>query len=248
MNIHDLSMQLKLPYSKAHHQEFIDEAYHTKMTHEEFLKELLSREYELRKNNGIKTRIKQAKFPYLKHLEDFDRHKYARDFWPKFDDLEKLTFIDKKENIILIGTPGSGKTHYSIGLAIKAIMEGKSVLFVSVPNLIIELKEALSHHQLTTYKRKFEKYDAVILDELGYVSFDKTGSEILFNLLSNRNDKGTIIITSNLTFDRWNEVFNDTMLTGALVDRLAHRAHILDISLENSVRYEDTIAWLKNQQ
>ena len=248
MNIHDLAMHLKLPYVKANHQEFIDEAQHTKMTYEEFLKELFSREFELRKNNGIRSRIKQAKFPYLKYLEDFDRHKYSRDFWSKFDDLEKLKFINKKENIILIGTPGSGKTHYSIGLAIKAIMEGKSVLFVSVPNLIIELKEALSQHQITTYKRKFEKYDIVILDELGYISFDKSGSEILFNLLSNRNDKGTIIITSNLTFDRWNEVFNDTMLTGALVDRLAHRAHILDISLENSVRYEDTMAWLKNQE
>ena len=82
-------------------------------------------------------------------------------------------------------------------------MEGKSVLFISVPNLIIELKEAMSRSQLTAYKRKFEKYDLVILDELGYVSFDKEGCEILFNLLSNRNDKGSIIITTNLTFDRW---------------------------------------------
>jgi DNA replication protein DnaC len=248
MSIHDLAVQLKLPYTKNYHQELIDEATHTNMTYEEFLTELLIREHELRRNNSIKTRIKQAKFPYLRYLEDFDRNKYSRDFWSKFDDLEKLKFIDKKENIILIGTPGSGKTHYSIGLSMKAIMDGKSVLFVSVPNLVIELKEALSQHQLNTYKRKFEKYDVVVLDELGYISFDKSGSEILFNLLSNRNDKGSIIITSNLTFDRWNEVFNDTMLTGALVDRLAHRAHILDISLEKSARYEDTIAWLKIQE
>jgi DNA replication protein DnaC len=89
----------------------------------------------------------------------------------------------------------------------------KSVLFVSVPNLIIELKEAMSMNQLNVYKRKFEKYDLVILDELGYISFDKTSCEILFNLLSNRNDKGSIIITTNLVFDRWNEIFKDTMLT-----------------------------------
>jgi DNA replication protein DnaC len=247
MNIHELAMNLKLPYTKSYYQELIDEAIHTNMSHQEFLSELLEREYELRRNNGIKTRMKQAKFPYLRYLEDFDRNKYARDFWSKFDELEKLKFIGKKENIILIGTPGSGKTHYSIGLGIKSIIEGKSVLFVSVPNLIIELKEALSQHQLNAYKRKFEKYDLVILDELGYISFDKAGSEILFNLLSNRNDKGSIIISSNLTFDRWNEVFNDTMLTGALVDRLAHRAHILDISLEKSIRFEDTLDWLKSQ-
>lgn len=248
MTINQLAVQLKLPYIKNYHKELIHEAKHTKMSLEDFLQTFLEREYELRKNNGIQTRLRQSKFPYLKYLEDFDRNKYSKDFWYKFDELETLKFIDKKENIILIGTPGSGKTHYSIGLAIKAIMDGKSVLFVSVPNLVIELKEAMSQHQLNSYKRKFEKYDVVVLDELGYISFDKSGSEILFNLLSNRNDKGTVIITSNLTFDRWNEVFNDTILTGALVDRLAHKAHILDISRETSHRFEDTIAWLKNQE
>ena len=100
-------------------------------------------------------------------------------------------------------------------------------------------------HQLNSYKRKFEKYNLVILDELGYVSFDKSGCEILFNLLSNRNDKGSIIITTNLTFDRWDEIFKDTMLTGAIVDRLAHKTHILDISRETSHRFEETISWIK---
>lgn len=246
MTIQELAVQLKLPYIKSHSQELLDEAIHLNLSHEEFLEIYLSREYELRKNNGIKTRLRQAKFPVKKYLEDFDRTKYNKEFRDKFVELESLRFIDNKENIILIGTPGSGKTHYSIAIATKAIMEGKSVLFVSVPNLIIELKEALSKHQLSAYKRKFEKYDIVILDELGYVSFDKSGSEILFNLLSNRNDKGSIIITSNLTFDRWNEIFNDTLLTGALVDRLAHKAHILDISRETSHRFEETIAWLKS--
>ena len=90
---------------------------------------------------------------------------------------------------------------------------------------------------------KAEKYDLVILDELGYVSFDKEGCEILFNLLSNRNDKGSIIITTNLTFDRWEEIFKDAMLTGAMVDRLAYKAHILDLSRDISHRYEETVSW-----
>src|SRR5574344_1388891 len=122
-------------------------------------------------------------------------------------------------------------------------MEGKSVLFISVPNLIIELKEAMSRSQLTLYKKKFEKYDLVILDGLGYVSFDKDGCEILFNLLSNRNDKGSIIITTNLVFDRWVEIFKDAMLTSAIVDRLAHKAHIIDMSLDVSYRLEETMEW-----
>ena len=126
-------------------------------------------------------------------------------------------------------------------------MEGMKVLFISVPNLIIELKEAMSLNQLNNYKKKFEKYDLVILDELGYVSFDKEGCEILFNLLSNRNDKGSIIINTNLSFERWEEIFKDPMLTGAIVDRLAHKAHIMDISRETSHRYEETIKWLNSK-
>lgn len=114
--------------------------------------------------------------------------------------------------------------------------------------LIIELKEAMSLNQLNNYKKKFEKYDLVILDELGYVSFDKEGCEILFNLLSNRNDKGSIIINTNLAFDRWEEIFKDPMLTGAIVDRLAHKAHIMDISRETSHRYEETIKWLNSKK
>lgn len=246
MSILELASLLKLSYLQKHSKELLDEANHTNLTYEEFIELYLSRELETRKNNGIKRRLRNARFPIKKHLEDFDRSKYGKEFRSKFDELETLKFIENMENIILIGTPGSGKTHYSIALSIKAISEGKSVLFVSVPNLVIELKEALSKHELNVYKRKFEKYDVVVLDELGYVSFDKAGAEILFNLLSNRSDKGSIIITSNLTFDRWNEIFNDTVLTGALVDRLAHKAHILDISRDTSHRFEETIAWLKN--
>jgi len=226
----------------------VDEANHTKMSYHEFLKTLLEREAMLRKENGIKNRLRTARFPTKKYLEDFDTSKYAAEIRAKFEELSTLEFITNKENIILIGSPGCGKTHYATGLGIKACMEGMSVLFISVPNLIIELKEAMSLNQLNAYKRKFEKYDLVILDELGYVSFDKEGCEILFNLLSNRNDKGSIIITTNLSFDRWEEIFKDAMLTGAIVDRLAHKAHIMDISRATSHRYEETIAWLNNNK
>lgn len=245
MQIKEMAFYLKLPFIKDNYQLILDEAVHTKMDYSEFLSRLLENEVALRKENGVKNRLRKAKFPIKKYLEDFDRNKYGVEFKSKFDELETLNFIDNKENIILIGTPGAGKTHYSIALGIKACLLGKTVLFTSVPNLIIELKEAMSMHQLTSYKRKFEKYDLVILDELGYISFDKAGCEILFNLLSNRNDKGSIIITTNLTFDRWEEIFKDTMLTGAIVDRLAHKAHIMDISREKSHRFEETISWLK---
>jgi len=179
--------------------------------------------------NGQNRRIRFARFPIKKYLCDFDRTKYDQVFQPKFKELESLAFIDKKENIIRIGTPGAGKTHYAIALGIEACMAGKSVLFASGESLIIEMKEAMSQNQITVFRRKFETFSLVILDELGYVSFEKQACELLFNLLSSRNGKGSIIVTTNLTFDRWQEVFHDPTLTGAMVDRLAHKAHILDI-------------------
>lgn len=247
-SIQTLSRELKLSYLQMHVDVLLSEANQLNLTHKEFLECYLERELEQRKNNGIQRRLRSAKFPINKHLEDFDRSKYKNEFRSTFDALETLEFIHKKENLILIGTPGCGKTHYSIALGMKAITQGCSVLFVSVPNLVIELREALSKHQLNVYKSKFEKYDVVILDELGYVSFDKSGAEILFNLLSNRNDKGSIIITSNLAFDRWQEVFIDPVLTGAMVDRLAHKAYILDVSRETSHRFEETISWMSNRE
>lgn len=246
MNLLDMAGELKLSYIRENYDNAIAEARHLKSDYEVFLSNLLLNEIERRKENGVARRIREAKFPIKKYLEDFNRDNYGIEFKVKFEELETLQFIGNKENVILIGTPGAGKTHYAIALGIKACLKGKSVLFVSVPNLIIELKEAMSQNQLNLYKRKFEKFDLVILDELGYVSFDKAGCEILFNLLSNRNDKGSIVITTNLVFDRWIEIFKDAMLTGAMVDRLAHKAHILDISRETSQRFEETIAWLKS--
>lgn len=247
MNIKENSKILKLSYIFKNYESEIKEAKQVKKEPDVFLDELLEKEIIQRKENSVIKRLRYAKFPIKKYLEDFNKKLYNPEFIKEFDELETLDFISKKENVILVGTPGAGKTHYAIGLGTKACMEGKSVLFVSVPNLIIELKEAMSKSQLTTYKKKFEKYDLVILDELGYVSFDKEGCEILFNLLSNRNDKGSIIITTNLTFDRWEEIFKDAMLTGAMVDRLAYKAHILDLSREVSHRYEETVFWKESK-
>lgn len=245
MTIHEYASKLKLSYIRDNHQQLIEEARHTNMGYDDFLLNFLECEWQKRMANGIARRIKEAKFPLKKYLVDFDRTKYDAAFSPKFEELETLGFIEKQENIILIGTPGAGKTHYAIALGIAACLTGKSVLFASVPNLVVELKEAMSNLQISSFRRKFERVNLVILDELGYVSFDKSGCEMLFNLLSSRNDKGSIIITTNLTFERWEEVFKDPTHTGAMIDRLAHKAHILDISREKGGRFEETIAWLE---
>ena len=241
-----LAADLKFTYIRDNVDDLIVEARRKGQDCEKFLLELLTGEAERRAVNGIARRIKDARFPIKKYLVDFDRNKYSAEFLPKFSELETLRFVDNKENVILIGTPGAGKTHYATALGIAACMAGKSVLFSNAPNLIVEIKEAMNQQQFTAYRGRFERYNLVILDELGYLSFDKYGGELLFNLLSNRHGKGSVIITTNLSFERWETVFGDPVLTGALIDRMAHKAHILDISREQGGRLEETLAWLSN--
>ncbi len=244
--IKDLSKDLKLSYIRKNYKEHLTIAKQTNQDYEEFLKELLLHERNQRRNNGIKRRIRLARFPQKKYLEDFKVSHFKEELKKKFKELETLEFIENKENVILMSNPGMGKTHYASALGMKACLENKKVLFISVPNLIIELKEAMSHNQITRYKKQFERYDLVILDELGYVSFDQEGSEILFNLISNRINSGSIIITTNLLFDRWEEIFKDPILTTAIVDRLAFKSHIINMS-GDSYRIKETKNWLKEK-
>lgn len=243
MSIKENAKTLLLTYLGLNYKSLIEEAKNTKMSYEGFLTNILENEVCQRKENGVQRRLKQAHFKQKKYLVDFKREHLDLELQKHIERLESLEFMENKENVILIGNPGTGKTHLAIGLGVAACLKGKSVLFISVPNLIIQLKEAMSLNEVNLYKRKFEKYDLVILDELGYISFDKEGNEILFNLLSNRNDVGSIIITTNLIFERWEEIFKDPVLTGALVDRLAHRSHVLDMSGE-SYRIKETRLWL----
>ncbi len=243
MSIREAAKVLKLSYLFHNCEELLTEARDTKLSNKEFLEMLLGREVVQRRENGKRKRMRAAKFPYMKYLVDFKRDHLKKNIAVKVDELETLEFVRNRENVILVGNPGVGKTHLAIALGLEACMNNMTVLFTNVPNLVIELKEAMSLNQVNIYKRKFERYDLVILDELGYVSFDKEGNEILFNLLSNRSDRKSIIITTNLVFDRWDEVFKDPVLTGAMVDRLAHKAHVLDMS-GDSYRIKETREWL----
>ncbi len=243
MEIRDYALILKLANIKNKSEEMIKEARINDMSYEDFLINILREEVELREKNRMQTLLKTAKFPYKLYLEDYSLNHLEIEIKQQVKRVMELDFINKKENILLFGNPGVGKTHLAIGLGIKACLENKSVLFISVRNLMIDIKEAMNLNQIQRYKKNFEKYDLVILDELGYITFEKEASEVLFNLLSNRNDKGSIVLTTNLTFERWNEVFKDQILTAAIIDRLAHKSHIIDLSGE-SFRAKETLNWL----
>ena len=244
--IKKLATRLKLSYTAQNVDEFLLEAAANNYSAELAIEKLFEYESETRRLNGIIRRTNRARFPYQMTFDIFKDEHFSAQVRKEIRVLETLNFLDEGSNIVLIGNPGVGKTALSIALGTKACQAGKTVSFISVPNLAIEIKEAMSLNELTAYKKRFEKFDLVILDDLGYCSFNKECGEVLFNLLSSRLQKAPMIITTNLVFERWNEVFADQILTGAIVDRIAHKAHVLDMTGE-SYRVIDTKEWLENE-
>ena len=222
----------------------LEDATLQKWSPERFLCQVLRKEvtnrYEIRKM----LRVKQASFPQKLYLSDLVRSELPEDGRVALPVLETLEFIKEGRNIVLYGNPGTGKTHIATGLGISACEQGYSVLFTSVPHLLIQLRECQSSKTLHALEKKFEKYDLVICDEFGYVSCDKEGGEMLFNHLSLRAGKKATIITTNLAFNRWSEVIEDKILVTALVDRLTHRAHLINMT-GVSYRLKETQNMLK---
>lgn len=244
--IEDFATYLKMPVLKSSYQEAIQEANIKETSYEQFLWELLQRECDRRQENAKQDRVRRAAFPYKKYLEDIIVEDLPEDARKKFKTLSSLDFIQTGQNIIMAGNPGTGKTHLAIGLGIKACLAGYKVFYATVPSLINQLKESRSEKTLRAFGNKFEKYGLVIADELGYISFDKEGSELLFTHLSLRAGRKSTIITTNLSFERWDEIFLDPVLTAAMVDRLTHKAHIVNMN-GNSFRLKETTEWAKNQ-
>ncbi len=236
--------ELKIPGINQGLKMKIEEAYRLNQPYEELLKDIFIEAYDVRKENGKKNRIKNARFPYKKYLDELQVDYLPKDAKNRFKELRTLNFIDESRNIILAGNPGTGKTHLSIGLGINACNEGYKVFFTTAASLINELKETRSDKKLYTFEKRFEKYDLIIIDELGYISFDKEGSELLFTFLSLRAERKSTIITTNLSFDRWNEIFNDAVLTAALIDRMTHKSYVINMN-GDSYRIKETKEWLE---
>lgn len=238
-NIIRYSKELKLPVFRRDFVALAKEAARERMDYENFLLQLMEREYELRIENRKKSHIRQAGFPSKMYLNELNREQLPADAMEKLPLLERLDFIETGQNIVLAGNPGTGKTHIATGLGLKACLQGYKVLFTTVHKLLTQLRESHSQRSLKQLEAKFEKYDLVICDEFGYVSFDKEGAELLFNHLSLRAGRKATIITTNLGFERWEEIFGDPVLTAALVDRLTHKAYLINMNGE-SYRLKET--------
>lgn len=245
--IREHAKALRCTYIRDNIDAFLEEAVTEGYAIDEALEALFARECEARRANTIRRHTAAARFPYQMDFGSFETGHLPPRVQREVRRLSTLQFIADRANVVLVGNPGVGKTALAVACGRAACAEGMRVAFVSVPNLVIEIKEAMSLNELTRYKRNFERYDLVVLDDMGYCSFNKECGEVLFNLLSNRNQKGSMVITTNLTFDRWNEVFDDEVLTGAIVDRIAHKAHVVDMTGE-SYRVLETEAWIKQAQ
>ncbi len=233
-NTHDqidfYSRQLRLPSFRKSYLEYAQKAAQEKQSHEAYLLQLMILEQEQRTVRRKKQRIRRAEFPAQKLLQDLLTEELPTDAADKLPALERLDFIKEGQNIILAGNPGTGKTHLAIALGIKACLQDLNVLFTTVPRLITQILESRSDKTLRQLENRFEKYDLIICDEFGYVSFDKQAAELLFTHLSLRAGRKSTIITTNLGFDRWTEIFGDAVLTAAMVDRLTHKAIIVNMN------------------
>ncbi len=234
---------LRLPATRKFFEEFALESAKENLSYEEYLHMLLEKECDTRYENAKKSRIRRAQFPYNKYLEDLDIECLPIDAKKKLKILTTLDFVKTGQNVILAGNCGTGKSHLAIGLGIKACMEGYKVWYTSIPSLINLLKETRSEKSLRAFENRFLNYDIIIADELGYISFDKEGAELLFSHLSLRAGRKSTIITTNLSFDRWGEIFQDEIMTAAMVDRLTHKSYIVNMN-GDSYRLKETKEWL----
>lgn len=231
MSTADLTQQLKTLQMTAiadNYQALAQEATAANWSYETYLAHLFALETERRTRNRRIRRIKEAKFPLQKELADFDFSAIPQLNKQQVAALAEGTYLSTAAPIILVGNPGSGKTHIATGLGLSACRQGHRVRFYTVTQLVNELTQAQQEHQLPRLLEKLARHQLLILDEFGYVPFSSLGAQLLFQCCSALTEKVSLIITTNLPFSEWVSVLGDERLTTGLLDRLTFRSHILE--------------------
>lgn len=228
------------------HAQFQNECIGIKLTawhdgYEQFLIELMKQEVAERSVTGQKRRIKAAKFPSLKTLDEFDMTRLENVSESTIRQLASCDFIKQRQNIVMIGNPGSGKTHLSIALGMNACEAGYRVKFYTAVNLAAELAEAVQMNRLSRLEKNLSKIDLLIIDELSYLTFNRYQSEMLFQIISERSERASVIISTNLEFSEWTQLFENEMMLAALIDRVTFRSFVLNMNCSSSYRIDSTM-------
>ena len=224
---------LKLPTFLREYEKQARQCAAEGLDHVQFLTRLVELELIDRERRMIERRIKAAKFPATKSLDSFDFKAIPKLNKMQVLELARCEWIERRENVIALGPSGTGKTHIGLGLGLAACQKGLSVSFTTAAALVHELMEARDERRLLRIQKQMATVKLLIIDELGFVPLSKTGAELLFELVSQRYERGATLITSNLPFDEWTEVFGTERLTGALLDRLTHHVNILEMNGES---------------
>jgi DNA replication protein DnaC len=233
--------RLQLHYVRDHYQALAAKAAEQQLTPLDYLAQLIEGEAAMRESRAIERRIRSARFPVLKTLDDFQWGWPAKINRPQIQNLFRLAFIGTKTNVILIGNVGLGKTHISIALGHTACQHGHTVLFTTAIDIINTLAAAQSAGRLMREFQRYLKPALLIIDELGYLPIDKLGADLLFQIISQRYERAPVVITANRAYKRWSQIFNnDSTLTSAILDRVLHHAETVVIE-GKSFRMKDEI-------
>jgi DNA replication protein DnaC len=224
---------LKLPTFAREYEKVAFECVRAQVDYPRYLLRLCELERIDRDRRNMERRIRQAKFPQTKSLDTFDFKAIPSLNKSLVLELARCEWIKQRENCIALGPAGTGKTHTALALGLAACQKNHSVLFVTAAALVHELMEARDERRLRFLQKQLARVDLLIIDELGYVPFTAVGSELLFEVISRRYENGATLVTSNLPFDEWTSVFGSERLTGALLDRLTHHVHILEMNGES---------------
>ena len=223
--------ELHLPTARGCYQALADSARREELSYEAYLLEVLQRECQGRRQHRIERLLRESRLPVDKTLETFDLKRLPGKVSAVVRTLTDGSFVDRKENVLAFGNPGSGKTHLLCGIAHELVRAGKTAYYCSANLLVQELLLAKRELRLPKAIKKLARYEALVLDDLGYVQQSREEMEVLFTLLAERYERGSVLVTSNLPFSKWESIFKDAMTTAAAIDRLVHHSVILELNL-----------------
>jgi DNA replication protein DnaC len=230
--------RLRLTHLSQCYEGLAEEAAQKNLPYLDFLEKLLEAESQAKYDRNVKLKMQGAHFPYSKHLDQFDFSFQPSVDEKKIRELASLRFLEHKENIILLGPPGVGKTHLAIALGVEAILAGFSVYFITMQDLVTQLTRARDENRLQEKMALLTKPKLLILDEIGYLGLDQFGATCLFQLVSDRYEHGSMILTSNKSYGDWGSIFSDNVIASAILDRLLHHSTTINIKGE-SYRLKD---------